>query len=57
MITKVLEARLEELKSRPNNTYNRGILHGFLLALTTEERLGNFEAINILDEFRAKEEG
>lgn len=39
MVNKVLQAKLDELLARPNTTYNRGILHGFLLAMTTENRL------------------
>ena len=56
VLNKQLNEKLDGLLKRPNNRYNRGILHGFLLALTTEGRLDNDEAIAILDEFREKEE-
>lgn len=56
MVNKVLEAKLNELMERPNNAYTRGVLHGFLLALTTENRMDNDEALDYLDRFRAREE-
>ena len=54
VLNKQLDAKLEELLNRPNNEYNRGILHGFLLALTTEHKIENYEAIDILEEFGRK---
>ena len=54
VLNKQLDAKLEEIMQRPNNEYNRGLLHGFLLALTTTGRLENYEALDIIDEFRAK---
>lgn len=54
VLNKIVDAKLEELLQRPNNEYNRGILHGFLLALTTEGRLDTYEAIDILEEFGRK---
>ena len=54
VLNKIVDAKLEEIMRRPNNEYNRGILHGFLLALTTEGRLDNYEAIDILEEFGRK---
>ena len=54
MVNKVLTTKLDELMERPNTTYNRGILHGFLLALIAEGRLENYEALEYLDKFREK---
>lgn len=56
VLNKQLDAKLDELMERPNNKYNRGILHGFLLALTTEGRLDDNEAIELLEKFGEKEE-
>lgn len=52
MVNKVLQAKLDELMDRPNNEYNRGILHGFLLALVAEGRFEGTEALEYLDKFR-----
>lgn len=54
VLNKVVDAKLEEILQRPNNEYNRGILHGFLLALTTEGKLDNYEAFELLEEFGRK---
>ena len=54
VLNRQLDAKLEELIQRPNNEYNRGILHGFLLALTTEGKLDNYEAVDVLEEFGRK---
>lgn len=51
MVNKKLQDKLDELMTRPNTTYNRGILHGFLLALTTEDRIDGQEAIGLLEKF------
>lgn len=56
MVNKVLVNKLDELMTRPNNRYNRGILHGFLLALITEGRMDNNEAMDYLERFNAREE-
>lgn len=55
VLNKVVDAKLEEILQRPNNEYNRGILHGFLLALMTEGKIDNNEALEILAEFGRKE--
>jgi len=55
VLNRKLDAKLEELLKRPNNEYNRGILHGFLLALATEGKIDTYEAMDILEEFRTKE--
>lgn len=57
MLNKVLQAKLDELMDRPNNRYTRGILHGFLLAMTTENRISNEEALAYMYTFAEKEEG
>ena len=54
MLNKVLQAKLDELIDRPNTEYNRGVLHGFLLAMTTERRLDSDEALDYLYRFREK---
>ena len=51
MVNKKLQYKLDELMTRPNTTYNRGILHGFLLALVTENRIDGQEAIELLEKF------
>ena len=42
---------LEHIIGKVNNCYNRGTLHGFLLALTTDDVISNYEAISILEQF------
>ena len=42
---------LKYIIGKTNNSYNRGILHGFLLALTTDGVISNYEAISILEQF------
>ena len=54
VLNKQLNAKLEELRDRPNTTYNRGILHGFLLAIMTEGKIDRSEAQDILEQFGEK---
>lgn len=56
MVNKQLTNKLNELMERPNTEYNRGILHGFLLALATEGRIDNYEAVEYLEKFMQKGE-
>ncbi len=41
---------LETLCERDNTEYNRGVLHGYLLTLTTIGVISGGEAIDILDQ-------
>ena len=43
-------ALLYDFKNRANNRYNRGILHGYLLALSTQGIIDNGDALDILDQ-------
>lgn len=54
ILNRQLDAKLEELIQRPNNEYNRGVLHGFLLAMNTQGKIDNYEAVEILEEFGRK---
>ena len=45
-----VEVMLSDIISRPNTTYNRGILHGYLLALTTEDIIDSDDAMAIFDQ-------
>ena len=67
MTVKIDEQIWEKIKNSPNGIeraitlkyiigkvdtkYNRGTLHGFLLALTTDGVISNYEAISILEQF------
>lgn len=47
------DANLSMLRSfnrRANNKYNRGVLHGYLLALSVQGVIDNADAIYILDQ-------
>lgn len=45
--------KLTELAGRtPTDAYNRGILHGFLLALSLKGIIDNEDALDILCEYR-----
>lgn len=46
---KVVAEKLQEFSDRPNNQYTRGILHGYLLCLTTEGIITKDDAVEILD--------
>lgn len=46
----VLLAMLSDFKNRANNRYNRGVLHGYLLALSTQGIIDNADAIDILEQ-------
>lgn len=43
-------AMILDLTRRPNIPYNRGVLHGYLLSLTTLGIITGDEAISILDQ-------
>lgn len=45
-----LAERLQDFKKRPNIEYTRGILHGFLLALTVQGIIDNADALEILEQ-------
>lgn len=44
----LLAKTLVELAQRGNNRYNRGVIHGFLLSLTTREIISGDDALRIL---------
>ena len=43
-------AMLIQITRRPNTEYNRGIIHGYLFALTTQGIINNSEAIALLEQ-------
>ena len=44
--------KLLEITTRPNNEYNRGVLHGFLFTLTMQDIITGDEGIAILEQIR-----
>ena len=47
-------AMLIDLTKRENNRYRRGIIHGYLLALTVQGIIDNEDALEILDQIDKK---
>lgn len=47
-------AMLIDLIKRENNRYRRGILHGYLLALTVQGIINNDDALGILDQIDSR---
>ena len=45
-----IEEMLLDITGRNNDTYNRGIVHGYLLALTVADVITSDEALEILDQ-------
>lgn len=45
-----LEEMLLDITSRNNDTYNRGIIHGYLLTLTVTDVITTGDALDILDQ-------
>ena len=41
---------LDIITKRPNTEYNRGVVHGYLLTLSTEGIIGGDDALSILEQ-------
>ena len=47
---------LEDFKNRYNNRYTRCVIHGYLLALSTQGIIDNDDALDILEQIKRTED-